>query len=308
MAKQKAKSRTTGKTTGKAGRPTPRPPDRSLVWLLAAALAVLVVVVGVAWWASGNSSDTAGSGGHGRFEHVHGLGINPANGSLYAATHNGVFRVTDSGVTRVGKGEQDTMGFTVVGGDHFLGSGHPAPGSGGHGSLGLIESADGGVTWQTLSLEGEADFHVLRFRHDTVYGYNSMSGTVMVSADRKTWDDRGRIVLRDFVVSPTDPDVLVASGEQGVVRSGDGGRTWSEATETAVLLLDWTAEDRLWALGLNGEVMRSGDGGDTWSNLGTTDGIAAALVVHESALYVATQDGRIQRSTDDGRTWKVLHS
>jgi photosystem II stability/assembly factor-like uncharacterized protein len=277
------------------------------VWLSAAAAAIVVVVVGVAVWASRSPSGTPGAGGDAGMEHVHGLGVNPADGTLHVATHHGVFRVSDSGATRVGQGRQDAMGFTVVGDNHFLGSGHPAPGSGGAAHLGLIESTDGGVTWQTLSLEGEADFHALRYRHDTVYGYNSTSGTLLVSTDKKSWDDRGRVTLRDFVVSPSHRDSLVASGERGVMRSTDGGRSWKTGAGKPVLLLDWPTADRLWALGLNGEVMRSADAGETWSDLGAVDGVATAFAVHETTLYVATQEGRIQRSTDEGKTWQALY-
>lgn len=295
-----------GKQTKQRARAN-RTADRSLVWLSVAAVAIVVVVVGVAVWASRNPSDTAGASGGADMAHVHGLGVNPADGTLHVATHHGVFRVTDSGATRVGQGKQDTMGFTVVGDNHFLGSGHPAQGFGGPAHLGLIESTDGGVTWQTLSLEGEADFHALRYRHDTVYGYNSTSGTLLVSADKKTWQDRGQVTLRDFAVSPTDPDALLASGERGVMRSTDGGRTWKDATDKPLLLLDWPTADRLWGLGLNGEVMRSADGGDTWSDLGAVNGVATAFAVHDTTLYVATQDGRIQRGTDDGKTWHTLY-
>jgi hypothetical protein len=57
--------------------------------------------------------------------HVHGLGINPKDGGLYAATHTGLFVIGDGTATRVSGRLQDTMGFTVVGPDHFIGSGHP---------------------------------------------------------------------------------------------------------------------------------------------------------------------------------------
>ena len=57
---------------------------------------------------------------------VHGLGLNPADGDLYTATHFGLFRVAADGVAeRVGESLQDTMGFTVVGPDRFVASGHP---------------------------------------------------------------------------------------------------------------------------------------------------------------------------------------
>jgi hypothetical protein len=59
--------------------------------------------------------------------HVHGLGINPKDGALFVATHTGLFRAPEGQdkPERVGDRFQDTMGFTVVGPDTFLGSGHP---------------------------------------------------------------------------------------------------------------------------------------------------------------------------------------
>ncbi len=63
--------------------------------------------------------------GHSRFGHVHGLAVNPADRRLYVASHLGVFRETERGFERVADRWQDTMAFTVVGPDHFLGSGHP---------------------------------------------------------------------------------------------------------------------------------------------------------------------------------------
>jgi hypothetical protein len=59
--------------------------------------------------------------------HVHGLGINPKDGALFVATHTGLFRAGEGEpkATRVADRFQDTMGFTVVGPNRFLGSGHP---------------------------------------------------------------------------------------------------------------------------------------------------------------------------------------
>ncbi len=277
------------------------------MWSPAAIAGVVAVVLAVAlvvFWVTRTGSNVAEGGD--RIDHVHGLGVNPADSELYAAAHNGVVRVGGGGkAQRVSDGEQDTMGFTIVGADHFLGSGHSAPGTGGPANLGLIESTDGGKSWKTVSLENQADFHALRFRHGKVYGYNA--GQLMVSDDKQTWDTRSQVALRDFVISPSDPDTLVASGEQGLMRSTDGGRTWSEGGAT-VMLLDWLADDQLWAVGVNGEVMRSADGGANWSNLGTVTGQATVFAAHDRALYVATQDGRIQRSTDSGKTWDTLYS
>jgi hypothetical protein len=143
--------------------------------------------------------------------HVHGLGINPQNGRVYAATHTGLFVIGDGTATRVSDRLQDTMGFTVVGPDQFLGSGHPdfrdtqlydparRP------LLGLIESRDAGRSWRPLSLLGEADFHDLQIAHGRVYGYDATGQRFMTTADRTRWQVRSTVELVGFAVSPTDP-------------------------------------------------------------------------------------------------------
>src|SRR5688500_13377313 len=80
--------------------------------------------------------------------HVHGLGINPEDGALFVATHTGLFRAGEGErrATRVADRFQDTMGFTVVGPDRFLGSGHPDGREGLPPFPGLIESRDAGAT------------------------------------------------------------------------------------------------------------------------------------------------------------------
>ena len=60
--------------------------------------------------------------------HVHGLGVDPGDGALYAATHSGLFRLPEQGqAERIANRSQDTMGFSVVGPGRFIGSGHPDP-------------------------------------------------------------------------------------------------------------------------------------------------------------------------------------
>jgi hypothetical protein len=94
-----------------------------------------------------------------RAQHIHGLGIKPADGALMIATHSGLFRAAKGAQTAepVGDRRQDTMGFTVVGPNRFLGSGHPDPRDDLPPLLGLIRSDDGGRKWTlTRSRSGPA--------------------------------------------------------------------------------------------------------------------------------------------------------
>jgi len=285
-------------------RPSERPAQSKWV-LFAAAAAVLLAVAAVVWAVNRGVEDTPAPVS---IDHVHGLGVNPTDGVLYAAAHNGVFRLpADGPASRVGDGQQDTMGFTVTGPNHFLASGHPSHEEGGPPHLGLIESTDGGVTWKTLSLQGGADFHALRYRHDTVYGYNSTNGALMVSRDGASWESRATIALRDFAVSPSSPETLLATTQTGLVSSTDGGRTWAGAGGPPVLLLDWEPEGRLWALTAAGEVLRSADAGTTWTSTGRIAGAPTAFAATGDDLYVSVNERGIFHSSDAGTTWTQRH-
>lgn len=248
--------------------------------------------------------------------HVHGLGINPADGTLFIATHTGLYRVPPGRrqATRVGERRQDTMGFTIAGPNRFLGSGHPDVNEAREkdlpSRLGLIETRDAGETWQPISLLGEADFHVLRFAADHVYGYDASNNRLMVSVDRgRTWDERttpGQIA--DVAVDPRNARrVLVSAvGElvQGRYESTNAGATW-RLIGGPVGLLAWPERRSLYIVDLSGNVFISPDGGKSLRLAGEIGGEPAAFLAHRRELYVALHDGTIKRSADGGATWVV---
>ena len=313
-------------TTGPrvTGRPSPSTPGRGRL-LVATGLAASIAVGSVVYLTqaeSGRNALVTGSSAAlppGDFPdpgvvHVHGLGVDPADGDLYAATHSGLFRLPKDGgkATRVANRYQDTMGFSVVGPNTFLGSGHPDFREDNPPRLGLIESTDAGVTWQPLSLRGEADFHALHAAHGNVYGYESGSSAFMVSTDRKQWQTRSKLAMRDFAVSPTDPDTVLATTERGLARSTDGGRTWRGVAAPALAVLAWNAADSLYGIGPDGAVQHSTDGGTTWTQRGNAGGVPEAVTTAGSGadevLYVAVAEHGILQSTDRGRTFTTRYT
>lgn len=284
---------------------------------VAAGFAALLLVIGLLVGRNSTPGPVAAtvSGGD-DVAHVHGLGINPADGELYAATHYGLFRVPEDGkAERVGEAIQDTMGFTVVGADHFFGSGHPdlrdtrlqAPGK--PPLLGLIESTDGGRTWNPISLLGEADFHSLVAAHGLIYGYDSTDGRLMVSADGKAWDTRAELRLGDFAVDPDDPDHLVGMTGRGLAESTDGGRSWSPITGPDLAFLTWNGTEGLRGVDRNGQTYQRV--GEAWQPGGALPGRPQELLVTDSELYAAVEDGQrtaIYVSTDGGENWQLRYA
>lgn len=246
--------------------------------------------------------------------HVHGLGVNPADGALIVATHYGSFRIpaSDDAATRIGDSFQDTMGFTVAGPDHFLGSGHPDVAgmqAGQPTRLGLIESTDGGETWTAVSLSGEVDFHALAFAHDQVYGWDSGTSRFMVSTDRHDWETRSTVDLVGFAVDPAEAEHVIGASDEGLIESTDGGRTWDAAEGPRLATVSWHPGTGLWGAEPNGAVWRRE--GVNWERASALPGEPQAFLATGDGLFAAVHgaDGTtgIYRSADDGRTWDLRY-
>lgn len=307
-------------TTKKARREAPPATStkrlpRELLGLVSTGLVGLLLVGAYLWSSAGNSEPSTGI----RLAdpgpvHVHGLGIDPADGSLFIATHTGLFRVGKDSrkAERVGDRYQDTMGFSIVGPNRFLGSGHPdARAQDLPPLLGLIESVDAGSSWQPISLLGDADFHVLRSTGSYVYGYDASNDRLLASADKgRSWDEHDKPApIIDLAPDPSAPRRLVATmiGDlaEGMYESQDGGKSW-ERLGNAVGLLAWPTTGRLYLVDGRGRAMMSSAGGRELETRGNIGGQPAALLAAgKEELYVALHDGTIKRSTDGGRTWTV---
>ena len=289
-----------------------RPVLRGWARWLAVGLVMLVVAAGCSGGDRAASPSPAVAEDPG-VVHVHGLGINPRDGALFAATHTGLFAIGDGTATRVTERLQDTMGFTVVGPDHFLGSGHPdfrdkqltVPNK--RPLLGLVESRDAGRSWQPRSLLGEADFHALEVAHGLVNGYDATGQRFMVTSDRTGWQVRSTIELASFAVSPSDPELVIGTTGRTLLRSSDGGRTWQPIGGPALVVLDWADQAGLWGATADGQVWRSRDGAGSWQRPGRLDGQPEALVADGERLYAAVAGLGIVSSTDGGRTWQVRY-
>ncbi|MBI4621637.1 MAG: hypothetical protein HY736_00255 [Verrucomicrobia bacterium] len=138
------------------------------------------------------------------------------------------------------------------------------------------------------------------------------------SGDRQTFEHLGpnHIRVLTLVRDPQEPNGLLITALDGVVRSQDGGRTWHiltgwTMTEAKGIVLDSHAPDDIYA-GLPDGIAVSRDRGRTWER--RNDGIRRS---YTHALAVdRTRAGRVLAGTelgiylteDGARTWRLVQA
>jgi photosystem II stability/assembly factor-like uncharacterized protein len=233
--------------------------------------------------------------------HVHNLSL--VGDVVYMGTHNGFWKQeVDQDPMLVSQPAFDVMGLTGSS-DRWLASGHPGPEMDAPSDLGLIESIDGGVTWQSVSLLGEVDFHRAAAVGEFVLGLAAHSGSLLRSTDGgRTWSDLGTPSIFDFAINPANPDVIFATSENGTLRSEDGGKTFVPvATSELLAFLAW-GEQGLYAASTEGQIIFTNDLGASWDVRGSLAAAPSALATDGSNV-VALVDDSIWGSTDEGLTF-----
>lgn len=239
--------------------------------------------------------------------HVHGVGIDPRDVALLLATHEGLYEVGNAGaVTPVGP-VIDLMGFAVAGADHYLASGHPGLRVDLPNPVGLLESTDGGRTWEPVSRQGRSDFHALTVLGDGgALGYD---GTLVRSADGRTWEQLTIPTEPHTLAAAPDDSRMLATTAHGLLQSADAGTSWVPVPGAPLLqVVTWSADGGT-AVGVDpaGAVWTSTDDAGTWKQTATLDAAPHAVTADETAqrIAVVTDDG-LWQSTDGGRTFTVV--
>jgi hypothetical protein len=289
----------------------PVPPSRRATALLTATGAILVTLV--AGCSSPESEPTAApsSAAAGKLPsaHVHGVAITPGDGAFLLATHDGLIEVGDGGELTQISPVIDLMGFAVAGADRYLASGHPGPGVDLPQPVGLIESTDGGKTWAALSRQGQSDFHALAVSDAGVLGYD---GTLVRSLDGRTWEQLDIPAEPHTLAAAPDGRTVLATTQQGLLRSTDAGSSWSAVDGAPLLQVVGWSGDGTTAVGVDpaGTVWTSADAVSTWqqgARLGAAPHAVAAAAAGDGTMRVAVvTDEALLESADGGQTFTVV--
>ena len=238
--------------------------------------------------------------------HVHAITVNPKDGQVYLATHDGLFIAGADGWTARGP-NVDLMGFTVADSDHFYASGHPGEGTDLPSPVGLIESRDGGTTWTSLSRGGQSDFHTLTTSSGGIAGFD---GQLRVSPDGTDWETGTGLRAAAFSLAGGKNGAVLATTELGLSASIDAGATWTQVDNAPLMLrVAWAAGETVAGIEPDGTVHVSTDGGRTWQERGQVEGQPEALGATGSGdelRILAVAGGSISESRDAGATFEDL--
>lgn len=243
--------------------------------------------------------------------HVHGLAATADGSTLLIGTHHGVFDMTGASAAGTAAlqplgAPDDFMGFVGDPAGTLWASGHPGPGSAKKNPLGLVRSVDGGRTWTTVSNEGASDFHALTVTKSGLVGFD---GTLKRTADGTSWSNSAASIHPAALAGHAATDTVLATTEEGLFASPDGGATWG-AVPNAPLLQFAAFADARRAVGVapEGAVYSSGDAGTTWAPTGRVESAVEAITAVASGgpvrMWAATDKGLLE-SRDGGATFSA---
>lgn len=200
---------------------------------------------------------------------------------------------------------------------------------------GMFRSTDGGATFRRACEGMFVECHVRALavdpRNDRTLYLGSEMGLFRSTDGADSWQrlpaPLDGMQVWSILLLPSDPDViLVGACPSRILRSADGGRTWTEPTVALVrecprifynrvttLIADPVDPDTVWAGVEIDAVRRSRDRGVTWESLDTglsSRDIHSLVVIpprgDRPKRLLASTNNDLNLSTDDGNTWTPL--
>ena len=261
--------------------------------------------------------------------HGHGLAVDVLDPSkVYIATHHGLMMLTnDKELYRVGKKEDDYMGFSMhpTNPKMMFSSGHPEFG----GNLGFQISEDGGFTWKKISngINGPVDFHsmaVSQANPSIIYGW--FANALQRSLDGgETWKliptnllelSKGAGIY-NLVSDPKDENVIYAGTGLGLFVSKDKANSWNllseELKDVAIISLAINPDNPSEMLSFTPKfgLAKSADSGLTWNKVNENfeDDLIYYIAyskIDPKIVYLLTKRNFIYKSLDSGNIWSKI--
>lgn len=156
--------------------------------------------------------------------------------------------------------------------------------------VGILKSTDAGATWTAMNNGVPQDSN----EGSNPYGY---------ATSVKSWN------VYQIWIDPKSPSVLFAATNSGVVRSANGGSSWTAVLHSFAgsVAFDSFVAGTVYAT-QEGNLSKSSDDGQTWTTVASLpDQLVMELLAdpfHKDVLYAANYRGLYQ-SDDSGLTWAL---
>lgn len=232
------------------------------------------------------------------------LGVNQfahtADGDVFVATHDGVFRLQPNAMNWnwVGLYNVNTSSLIVESDSSLLA---------GTSTAGVRRSTDKGKTW---SLVGLADKHIagmVRDKYGQLFATNGIGDIYMSSNNGTTWKTMETNMPTNVLVA-TPEGYLLAGVSGGIYRSFMSGSNWSKVTFpfTSVTCFSVTPRGEIVA-GTGQGVYVLVRSGEMYGFLGLgTRGVRSILADSLTSIFAGTDGAGIYRSTNSGAVWAGL--
>ncbi|MDQ6785404.1 MAG: YCF48-related protein [Acidobacteriota bacterium] len=193
----------------------------------------------------------------------------------------------------------------------------------------LAYTKDGGVSWTTQNLNTDENINEIYFRNDN-NGYLVAGKKMFITKDGgRTWQEIKIYKTGDFKnLTPEFLSIRFPDKKLGfvigsllnkndevvdslVMRTNDGGETWSRSTisqKVELYHLDFVNSSYGWIVGDKGMILMTYDGGLTWikQKSGTDKALYNVDFRDESEGYAVGGKGTILRTEDGGQTWETV--
>ena len=188
---------------------------------------------------------------------------------------------------------------------------------------GLVRSTDGGVAWTSTGNLPTPAAAIALDSSGVLYAVTAASGLFKSTDGGSTFaainngitpDPLGRLLFEGIWTDPTQPSVVFAAQNTGLIRTSDGGATWRPAAPflgTISLAFDASTPGAVYATA-GANVFASTDDGQTWTLLppvaGATDPLSTILADPKTpgTLWGGSPGGPnfggLWKSTDHGQT------
>src|SRR6266536_68172 len=266
--------------------------------------------------------------------------------TLYAGTDRGVYRSDDAGASwSAANAGLPAFRIQTIAIDpaspSTLYAGTLTPD--GVASVGIFKSIDGGASWTAINeglidpLTGISPLDVWSLAIDPKNPKTILAGSrfseIFKSVDGgQTWQSKTlggfNVALETsaFQFDPSNSSRVLAATTLGLVRSTDGGESWSTYGNVNdsfyTLVTDPSSATTLYAGNINGSgIFKSTDSGAHWtkinkglpSNQGPTGALPLVLgfavdPAHPATLYAGTYGNGLYRSTDGGSNWSSVNT